>query len=449
MSKKILLLGKTPLEVKSWLESLGFETVVAMDVSTGIEILEKDGIDMVLLDLILEEGNGLEFLKKLDEISSPPPIIIITSVSKRIAGKVASDEGVFAYFEKPIDKELLLKRINYAFRFKEIFSSGKVKRLPSLKKLKGEWGKRIKEILEEVKRIKIREVEESIKKGNPERALEIISFLRRFIDEDFDDLVRKAFSSHVEGRGKEEKKLDLSSKIREAWNLYLSGNYQESLNIVKELLLEEEKVESVKILNAILSRQEFEEEEERARKAIKKKREKEVKNPFGYSSLLFFIVSLFYFPQIFAPLSIIMGVVALKTGSKRAGILGISLSTVLVILLVIGVEFGMERILSKVKKGEEKYFKINVSTNVLDYKNSNEILVKYRVKKSGKVKVWVESLYRKGVVKALDDGWKEKGRYVVEWDGRDEKGNLLERGVYLICVKQGKRKEEIGVYISR
>jgi len=356
MSKKILLLGKTPLEVKSWLESLGFETVVAMDVSTGIEILEKDGIDMVLLDLILEEGNGLEFLKKLDEISSPPPIIIITSVSKRIAGKVASDEGVFAYFEKPIDKELLLKRINYAFRFKEIFSSGKVKRLPSLKKLKGEWGKRIKEILEEVKRIKIREVEESIKKGNPERALEIISFLRRFIDEDFDDLD---------------------------------------------------------------------------------------------SSLLFFIVSLFYFPQIFAPLSIIMGVVALKTGSKRAGILGISLSTVLVILLVIGVEFGMERILSKVKKGEEKYFKINVSTNVLDYKNSNEILVKYRVKKSGKVKVWVESLYRKGVVKALDDGWKEKGRYVVEWDGRDEKGNLLERGVYLICVKQGKRKEEIGVYISR
>ena len=63
---------------KDKFEKEGFEIVLARDGKIGIEIMKKEKPALVLLDILLPNENGIEFLKKQakdPEISSIPVIV--------------------------------------------------------------------------------------------------------------------------------------------------------------------------------------------------------------------------------------------------------------------------------------------------------------------------------------------------------------------------------------
>jgi DNA-binding response OmpR family regulator len=100
---KILLIEDEERIARSWeleLTHEGYEVAKAYDGRAGLSMAEAGGYDLVLLDIMLPELNGLEVLRRLRK-SSSVPIIMLTArdeVSDKVSGL---DMGADDYITKP------------------------------------------------------------------------------------------------------------------------------------------------------------------------------------------------------------------------------------------------------------------------------------------------------------------------------------------------------------
>ncbi|MBI3354906.1 MAG: sigma-54-dependent Fis family transcriptional regulator [Nitrospirae bacterium] len=67
--------------------------------------------DVILLDIRLPDGNGIDFLRELKKISSMPVVIIMTAFAAIDNAVAALKEGAVDYFTKPIDIEKLKREL--------------------------------------------------------------------------------------------------------------------------------------------------------------------------------------------------------------------------------------------------------------------------------------------------------------------------------------------------
>lgn len=96
------------------LESSGFEFEVAKNVLEAFRFLESESFDLVLLDLLMPELNGFDFLKSVraEEQTKNLPIIVISAATDIENKKKAKDLGADCFLDKPIDIEVLLDEMN-------------------------------------------------------------------------------------------------------------------------------------------------------------------------------------------------------------------------------------------------------------------------------------------------------------------------------------------------
>jgi len=75
-------------------------------------VVEKEGVDLILLDINLPDGSGLDYLKELAADAQHPPVIIITAHGSERAAIDAIRAGASEYLTKPfeIDELRLLVR---------------------------------------------------------------------------------------------------------------------------------------------------------------------------------------------------------------------------------------------------------------------------------------------------------------------------------------------------
>lgn len=98
------------------LEYEGYEVTVKETGMDGLQALEEDSFDLVLLDVMLPELSGLEVLRRVRKTNTATPIILITargSVPDKVSGL---DLGANDYITKPFDIEELLARIRAQLR---------------------------------------------------------------------------------------------------------------------------------------------------------------------------------------------------------------------------------------------------------------------------------------------------------------------------------------------
>ncbi|MCY7570454.1 response regulator transcription factor, partial [Bacillus safensis] len=94
----------------------GYEVTVKETGIDGLQALEEDSFDLVLLDVMLPELSGLEVLRRVRKTNTATPIILITargSVPDKVSGL---DLGANDYITKPFDIEELLARIRAQLR---------------------------------------------------------------------------------------------------------------------------------------------------------------------------------------------------------------------------------------------------------------------------------------------------------------------------------------------
>lgn len=97
------------------LEHESFEVQTAYDGKTGLELALQDHWDLILLDVMLPELNGIEVCRRI-RAAKRTPILMLTardSVVDRVSGL---DSGADDYMPKPFAIEELLARIRAIFR---------------------------------------------------------------------------------------------------------------------------------------------------------------------------------------------------------------------------------------------------------------------------------------------------------------------------------------------
>ncbi|MFC7414294.1 response regulator [Larsenimonas suaedae] len=73
------------------------------DLTTARVVLEREAIDIVLLDVYLGSRNGLELLRELKTRANPPEVILITAASELDTVREARRLGVSDYLVKPFE----------------------------------------------------------------------------------------------------------------------------------------------------------------------------------------------------------------------------------------------------------------------------------------------------------------------------------------------------------
>lgn len=96
----------------------GYETDKATNGREGLEKIESGGYDLVILDIMLPELNGIEVLRRARRTTDVPVILLtaIDSVTDKVSGL---DMGANDYITKPFAIEELLARIRAILRSSE------------------------------------------------------------------------------------------------------------------------------------------------------------------------------------------------------------------------------------------------------------------------------------------------------------------------------------------
>ena len=113
--------------VKSELELEDFETCVALDGRTALEMFAREKPDLVLLDIMLPELSGLEVLRRIRKHDEDTPVILVTARDETDDKVTGLNLGSDDYITKPFKIEELLARINAVLRRAE-----KIKKLSEL-----------------------------------------------------------------------------------------------------------------------------------------------------------------------------------------------------------------------------------------------------------------------------------------------------------------------------
>ncbi len=88
--------------------SEGFNVVEAADLKSGFKKLEQNDIDVVLCDVLLPDGNGVDFLQKIKAGFPLTEVILLTAYGKISDGVQAMKNGAFDYIVKGDDNDKII-----------------------------------------------------------------------------------------------------------------------------------------------------------------------------------------------------------------------------------------------------------------------------------------------------------------------------------------------------
>lgn len=100
--------------IGSYLESEGYEVLLAADLKTARKHLSAQEADIVLLDVQLPDGYGPDLLAETAQLPFRPPIIMITAHGKIDMAVEAMKNGAHDFIQKPIKFDRLEQSIKRA-----------------------------------------------------------------------------------------------------------------------------------------------------------------------------------------------------------------------------------------------------------------------------------------------------------------------------------------------
>ncbi len=115
---KILVIDDEPHLVKlvrSNLEAQHFKVISAMDGPSGLAMVEKEGPDLIILDIMLPGMDGFDVLQKIREFSAVP-VIMLTAKDQEIDVVKGLRLGADDYVRKPFSVHELLARVEAVLR---------------------------------------------------------------------------------------------------------------------------------------------------------------------------------------------------------------------------------------------------------------------------------------------------------------------------------------------
>ena len=119
---KILVVDDQPINVqllKRKLEREGLTVVAAYNGLEALDLVAKDKPDLILLDVMMPDMDGIEVCQRLqsNEETRPIPVIFITARTSKEGKLEGLGVGAVDYITKPIDLDETLARVQTQLRF--------------------------------------------------------------------------------------------------------------------------------------------------------------------------------------------------------------------------------------------------------------------------------------------------------------------------------------------
>jgi DNA-binding response OmpR family regulator len=125
MKKKILIVedeAKIARVILLELEYEGYDSKIATTGKQAIEMYQQDDWDVILLDIMLPQMNGIEVLRRIRSKDQMTPIILLTARDSVVDKITGLDQGANDYITKPFQIEELLARIRAVLRTTEMWN---------------------------------------------------------------------------------------------------------------------------------------------------------------------------------------------------------------------------------------------------------------------------------------------------------------------------------------
>ena len=96
------------------LSSEGYQVTTAASGPEALRLLQKEQIDLVISDLRMDEMDGLALFGEIQKRNPSLPVIILTAHGSIPDAVSATQQGVFSFLTKPVDRDALYKAIDDA-----------------------------------------------------------------------------------------------------------------------------------------------------------------------------------------------------------------------------------------------------------------------------------------------------------------------------------------------
>jgi DNA-binding response OmpR family regulator len=116
----------TRLLFRAELESAGYTVVTATDGREALEVMDREHVDLVVLDIMMPNMDGYEFTRLLRESQNNLPILMVSAKQLPADKHKGFIVGTDDYITKPIDGEEMLYRIRALLRRAKIVSERKI-----------------------------------------------------------------------------------------------------------------------------------------------------------------------------------------------------------------------------------------------------------------------------------------------------------------------------------
>jgi len=102
------------------MEREGFEPLEAGDGEDALEIMRRELVDAMILDVRLPGKDGIEVLKEAKKLDASMPVILMTGYGGPGSAEEAMENGAYGYFTKPLESSELILAVRAAVKRRRV-----------------------------------------------------------------------------------------------------------------------------------------------------------------------------------------------------------------------------------------------------------------------------------------------------------------------------------------
>lgn len=117
MSKRKILVVDDEIGVRASLRMIfqdDYEILQAGNGEEALRILQETRPDVIILDIVMPNINGIAFLNEIQRIDRQLPVIVVSAIKDTAMGQEALKFGAFSYLTKPFDVTQLQQLVQSA-----------------------------------------------------------------------------------------------------------------------------------------------------------------------------------------------------------------------------------------------------------------------------------------------------------------------------------------------
>ena len=117
----------TRLLMQAVLEAQNYHVYLAQDGMEALDVMDREHIDLVILDVMMPRMDGYEFARTLRGAQNDLPILMVSARQLPADRKQGFLSGTDDYMTKPVDEEEMLLRIQALLRRAKIATERKIR----------------------------------------------------------------------------------------------------------------------------------------------------------------------------------------------------------------------------------------------------------------------------------------------------------------------------------